>query len=80
MLNFHITLECDYCINEIETAKHRQYAGGNFDVIKETVPLPFMCGRCGGLFCADHRLPESHLCTGSYRKHMLHSIDKKRVY
>ena len=24
--------------------------------------LPFTCNYCGGTFCADHRLPESHAC------------------
>ncbi len=26
--------------------------------------LPFTCNYCGGTFCADHRLPESHACKG----------------
>lgn len=26
--------------------------------------LPFTCNYCGGTFCADHRLPESHACRG----------------
>ena len=26
--------------------------------------LPFVCNYCGGVFCGDHRLPESHRCTG----------------
>ena len=26
--------------------------------------LPFVCNYCGGAFCADHRLPESHQCKG----------------
>jgi Zn-dependent protease len=26
--------------------------------------LPFVCNYCGGVFCADHRLPEAHACTG----------------
>ncbi|MDG6982822.1 MAG: hypothetical protein JRM74_05135 [Nitrososphaerota archaeon] len=27
-------------------------------------PLPFVCNYCGGIYCADHRLPESHQCRG----------------
>jgi predicted nucleic acid binding AN1-type Zn finger protein len=27
---------------------------------KET--FPFKCRNCGGIFCSDHRLPESHDC------------------
>jgi Zn-dependent protease len=26
--------------------------------------LPFVCNYCGGAFCAEHRLPEAHLCKG----------------
>ena len=26
--------------------------------------LPFVCNYCGGIFCADHRLPEAHQCKG----------------
>ena len=26
--------------------------------------LPFVCNYCGGAFCPDHRLPESHQCRG----------------
>ncbi len=29
--------------------------------------LPYACRYCGFNFCVDHRLPESHLCTGSFR-------------
>lgn len=27
-------------------------------------PLPFVCNYCGGVFCVEHRLPETHSCTG----------------
>jgi Zn-dependent protease len=27
-------------------------------------PLPFVCNYCGGAFCPDHRLPETHQCKG----------------
>lgn len=26
--------------------------------------LPFVCNYCGGVYCADHRLPETHQCRG----------------
>jgi Zn-dependent protease len=26
--------------------------------------LPFVCNYCGGVYCADHRLPEAHSCKG----------------
>ena len=62
LLHLNIIMECDYCGNQIEPAKHRHYTGGKFDIVKEIVPLPFTCRRCGGTFCADHRLPEFHDC------------------
>lgn len=31
----------------------------------ESVPLPYLCRRCQKYFCAKHRLPESHNCTGA---------------
>ena len=27
--------------------------------------LPFVCNYCGGVFCAEHRLPEAHMCKGN---------------
>jgi Zn-dependent protease len=29
--------------------------------------MPFRCKYCGGYFCAEHRLPEMHNCTGYYQ-------------
>ena len=29
--------------------------------------MPFRCRYCGGYFCAEHRLPEMHNCTGNYQ-------------
>ena len=29
--------------------------------------MPFRCKYCGGYFCAEHRLPEMHNCTGDYQ-------------
>jgi len=26
--------------------------------------MPYQCGHCGGTYCAEHRLPESHDCPG----------------
>ena len=57
-------MECDYCGDEIGSGNHRQYTGENLDVTKKTVPPSFTCRRCRGTFCADHRLPEKHDCTG----------------
>lgn len=31
--------------------------------------MPYTCRRCGGIFCDDHRLPESHNCSGIRRKY-----------
>lgn len=30
--------------------------------------LPFTCNYCGGTYCGDHRLPESHACRGDLSK------------
>jgi|GEM_PF-6995747 len=30
--------------------------------------MPFVCRHCGGSFCAEHRLPENHHCSGLYQK------------
>lgn len=30
----------------------------------EEESLPFVCNYCGGVFCANHRLPETHACKG----------------
>jgi len=30
----------------------------------EFVGLPFLCGYCGGSYCTEHRIPESHNCPG----------------
>jgi len=35
------------------------------EVCGKQVDLPFRCNYCGGLFCAEHRLPESHQCLHS---------------
>lgn len=34
---------------------------------KKLENLPFKCRRCEGLFCGDHRLPESHECIGLHK-------------
>jgi Zn-dependent protease len=31
------------------------------------VVLPFRCAYCGGSFCAEHRIPESHACPETWR-------------
>jgi len=36
----------------------------NCDFCGREEALPFICNYCGGAFCADHRLPEAHLCKG----------------
>jgi len=41
---------------------------GKCDFCGKEVTLPFTCRYCGGSFCGEHRLPENHHCTGSYKK------------
>ena len=33
--------------------------------------LPFTCNYCGGTFCAEHRLPESHACKGDLTRRIV---------
>ena len=33
--------------------------------------LPFTCNYCGGTFCGDHRLPESHACKGDLTRRVI---------
>ncbi|WP_075938102.1 rhomboid family intramembrane serine protease [Halosegnis longus] len=34
------------------------------DVCGKHIDMPYECRRCGGDFCAEHRLPENHSCPG----------------
>ncbi len=34
------------------------------DICGEQVSMPYQCHHCGGTFCGNHRLPESHDCSG----------------
>jgi len=33
--------------------------------------LPFTCNYCGGSFCSEHRLPESHACKGDLTRRII---------
>jgi len=33
--------------------------------------LPFTCNYCGGTFCSEHRLPESHACKGDLTRRIM---------
>ncbi len=44
----------------LKTTAKCQYCGNE-------VVLPFKCTYCGGSFCAEHRIPESHACPESWR-------------
>ena len=35
---------------------------GQCQLCKKRVDIPFRCNYCGQLFCAEHRLPENHMC------------------
>ncbi len=37
-------------------------------VCNKDVALPFTCRYCGGIFCAEHHLPENHNCPGLSRQ------------
>ena len=34
------------------------------DVCGQQENMPYQCGHCGGTYCGEHRLPESHDCPG----------------
>ncbi|MBS7250866.1 MAG: hypothetical protein KIH08_09820 [Candidatus Freyarchaeota archaeon] len=38
------------------------YASGTCNYCLVLTPLTFKCKRCGGYYCAEHRLPEKHNC------------------
>ncbi len=37
---------------------------GNCNYCGEKVSMPYKCKFCGQIFCDEHRLPESHECSG----------------
>ena len=47
---------------------------------KEFLSMPFVCKFCTISFCIDHRLPESHNCTGLtlYKERQLESLKQGR--
>ena len=58
-------MKCDHCGEDLQsTEKSRHWTGGLMDVVRATIPQPFTCKRCGGSFCSNCRLPESHDCDG----------------
>jgi len=42
--------------------------------------MPFRCSYCGGYFCAEHRLPEFHGCTGLRRGAGAVNIGRRESY
>jgi Zn-dependent protease len=44
----------------LKTTAKCEYCGND-------VTLPFKCAYCGGFFCAEHRIPESHACPETWR-------------
>jgi Zn-dependent protease len=40
---------------------------GKCEYCGNDVVLPFKCSYCGGSFCAEHRIPESHACPETWR-------------
>ncbi|MEM2341068.1 MAG: AN1-type zinc finger domain-containing protein [Candidatus Bathyarchaeia archaeon] len=43
------------------------------------VDLPFKCPFCGRYFCAEHRLPEFHVCQGIKRGPLYHGVPLGRL-
>lgn len=42
--------------------------------------LPFTCNYCGGTYCAEHRLPESHACRGDLSRRIYTSPATSRSW
>lgn len=59
-------LEARERILERAKAQHRKLApiAGTCQSCQKKTTLPFRCKYCGGVFCDEHRLPESHNCDG----------------
>lgn len=55
---------CDLCNTIPKTSRGRWWTGGEKDVCREPLPLLYTCHRCSGKFCHQHRLPETHDCSG----------------
>lgn len=55
--------KCFYCGDVIEGGDY-SYERGTKIFNSKTIAIPFKCRRCGEFFCAKHRLPEKHECTG----------------
>lgn len=47
---------------------------------QKIVGLPYHCQRCGGSYCSDHRLPESHDCPGVKRKYPKQITSEEVIY
>jgi Zn-dependent protease len=42
--------------------------------------LPFTCNYCGGTFCGEHRLPESHACKGDLSRRVVAAPNTTRSW
>lgn len=40
------------------------HASNHCNYCLTSLPFPYRCHRCGGWYCAEHRLPERHNCPG----------------
>ena len=40
---------------------------GRCDYCGKEIAMPYKCRHCGKYFCAEHRLPENHRCSGKYQ-------------
>ena len=49
-------------ITKTQESKPSTPASGVCNYCKKRVFLPYRCHRCQGLYCADHRFPETHDC------------------
>lgn len=43
---------------------------------KLTLPTEFLC-KCSGIFCTNHRFPDSHQCTFNHKEQWKKSLEEK---
>jgi len=53
------------------------YASSHCNYCLISLPFPYRCHRCGGWYCAEHRLPERHNCPGESGKLAVKGAQRK---
>ncbi len=53
------------------------YASSHCNYCLTSLPFSYRCHRCGGWYCAEHRLPERHNCPGESGKLAVERVQRK---